>query len=365
MATAPSIGRAVPDPAGIALAPADATHALYERYARQIFAYCFVQLRNREEAEDAVQTTFLNAFRGLERGVVPELESAWLYKIAHHVCQTRKRSWSRRRQVESTDDFAVVQEAHGAPAHDGEDLTGLTDALRELPEQQRRAILLREWQGLSYREIADEMQVSQAAVETLIFRARRGLAAALERLRTTSDMGSIAAAVKSIFFGGGAKVAAALVTVATTSVVAATPEARHGVAQLVSAVAPPAAPAKPHRVAPAPKEHATVAAAAAAAALAPAVQAKKKAPPPHDARPPLTAATHPAVAVAPASSREEAPAQVDTGAPGASGDTATPKNQHVAPVAPTPIPAGVVPAATTPTQSAPATTAAAAPKGGR
>ena len=49
-----------------------------------------------------------------------------------------------------------------------------------MPENQRRAILLREWQGLSYREIAAELELSQAAVETLIFRARRSLASTLE-----------------------------------------------------------------------------------------------------------------------------------------------------------------------------------------
>ena len=50
-----------------------------------------------------------------------------------------------------------------------------------MPEQQRRAILLREWQGLSYREVAAELEVSQSAVETLIFRARRSLAQGLEQ----------------------------------------------------------------------------------------------------------------------------------------------------------------------------------------
>ena len=76
MAAVPSIGRA----SGVegALAPeADATRALYEQYANQVFRYCLHQLGSREEAEDAVQSTFLNAFRGIKRGVVPELEAAW------------------------------------------------------------------------------------------------------------------------------------------------------------------------------------------------------------------------------------------------------------------------------------------------
>ena len=49
------------------------------------------------------------------------------------------------------------------------------------PEQQRRALLLREWQGLSYREISEQLGITQAAVETLLFRARRSLAASLQR----------------------------------------------------------------------------------------------------------------------------------------------------------------------------------------
>src|SRR5205807_9512653 len=125
VATVPSIGRAAPE---IAAQSAATTRDLYERYGRQIFAYCMVQLRNREDAEDAVQTTFLNAFRGLERGVGPELESAWRYKIAQHVCLTRRRSWSRRRKVESPEDFQAVAEVLRSPVHETYELEGLTEA---------------------------------------------------------------------------------------------------------------------------------------------------------------------------------------------------------------------------------------------
>jgi RNA polymerase sigma factor (sigma-70 family) len=244
VATVPATRGAFPASADAA---AEATRDLYERFSRQIFAYCLMQLRNREEAEDATQTTFLNAFRGLERGVVPELESAWLYKIAQHVCLTRQRSWSRRRVVESPQDLEQLRELVRAPVKDVDAVAGLTDALRELPEQQRRAILLREWRGLTYKEIADELELSQAAVETLLFRARRALAQSLEKLRGTGDLGSLVAALKSLLLGGGTKVAATLVTVATTSVVAATPATRHGVVHFVDAVTQTAAPTKPDR----------------------------------------------------------------------------------------------------------------------
>lgn len=161
---------------------AEATHRLYLRYGRQIHAYCLHHLRSREEAEDAVQTTFLNAFRGLQGGTTPLSEQAWLYKIAHNVCLARLSSSSRRLRLESPNDFELLQELVPAEASgDGLELMGLEDALEKMPEKQRRAILLREWQGLSYREIAAEMSLTQGAVEMLIFRARRTLAQALEQ----------------------------------------------------------------------------------------------------------------------------------------------------------------------------------------
>ena len=74
----------------------------------------------------------------------------------------------------------MLQEVVPAREQSGDELIRLQDALETMPETQRRAILLREWQGLSYREIAAELDVTQSAVETLIFRARRALASGLE-----------------------------------------------------------------------------------------------------------------------------------------------------------------------------------------
>ena len=87
MAAVPSVDRACE--VERSLPPeAEATRALYERYAGQIYSFCLHRLGSREEAEDAVQTRFLNAFRSLRRGVVPEAEVAWLFKIAENVCLT-------------------------------------------------------------------------------------------------------------------------------------------------------------------------------------------------------------------------------------------------------------------------------------
>ena len=252
IAAVPSIGRAVrverqaPD--------AGATKDLYERYAPQIFGFCVNQLGSRDEAEDAVQSTFLNAHRALQRGVRPDCELAWLFKIAHNVCLTRRRSSWRRGRVEAPSDLQSVQDVLPAPAREqAEELIRLPDALADMPVNQRRAILLREWQGLSYREIAEELRLSQSAVETLIFRARRTLASNLEveperngllaRVRQAFDVGTIFAALKTLLAGSTAvKATAAAVAVSGAVVVART----------APVVLPTVAKEKPRAVASAP-----------------------------------------------------------------------------------------------------------------
>ena len=131
MVAVPSIGRASQPTPQHGAPEADATRRLYEQYARQIYTYCFQQLRNKEEAEDATQSVFLNAFRGLQRGIDPEFESAWLYKIAQNVCLTRQRSSTRRGRVESPGDLDAMQDMLPTREVESEELINLPQALRE------------------------------------------------------------------------------------------------------------------------------------------------------------------------------------------------------------------------------------------
>jgi RNA polymerase sigma factor (sigma-70 family) len=194
--------------------PSATTASLYERYYDRVYGYCLYKLGNREEAEDATQTTFLLVLRALERGVVPRLEANWLFTIAQNACRCRVRTRGRGRDHEVLSDPQVLQEV--APGYNGarEELVGLEEALDDMPDLQRRAIILREWRGCSYREIAQQLNLTGSAVETLIFRARRSLAQRLEHQTIPSkrragafalDFASIASALKSILgIGSGA-----------------------------------------------------------------------------------------------------------------------------------------------------------------
>jgi RNA polymerase sigma-70 factor, ECF subfamily len=234
---------------------------LFNEHHRRIYQYCLRQLGSPEEADDAVQATYLNACRSLKDGFEPEAAQAWLFKVAHNVCLTRQRSSYRRARVERPQDLQAVQDIVAAPEAAGDELFGLDEALAELSEQQRQAILLREWQGLSYREVAAKLGLTQAAVETLIFRARRSLASALEqpvrhrrRLMHSLDAAPLFASLKAALAGNVAASVATAVAVAA-SATALTAATAPSIKDFPHWIAPPVKVEKTK--APAPRTHLT------------------------------------------------------------------------------------------------------------
>jgi RNA polymerase sigma factor (sigma-70 family) len=208
---------------------------LFNEHHRRIYLYCLRQLGSPEEAEDAVQATYLNACRSLMDGFEPEAAQAWLFKVAHNVCLTRRRSSYRRARVERPQDLQAVQDVVAAPETAGDELFGLDEALASLPEQQRRAILLREWNGLSYREVAAKLGLTQAAVETLIFRARRSLASSLERpaqhrrrVMHSLNAGALLSSLKTLLAGNIAASVATAVAVAASATALTAATVRRG-----------------------------------------------------------------------------------------------------------------------------------------
>jgi RNA polymerase sigma-70 factor, ECF subfamily len=208
-----------------AAAPATTAAHLYERQYRRVLSYCLWRLGKREDAEDAAQTTFLNALQALSRGARPGAEAAWLLTIAQNVCRERWRTQVRRAPElpSAPESLAAI----AAPETDPELVQRLHEALAGLPEPQRRSFVLREWQGLSYAEIAVELGTTEPAVASLVFRARHALIEALrdERpvTRGVERVGGVASVLgwlKSLLGGSAAKLtlaaAVATVTVATT-----------------------------------------------------------------------------------------------------------------------------------------------------
>src|SRR5881392_40559 len=156
--------------------PDRAFERMYKKHAGDVYRYALVVLRNPADAEDVTQTTFMNAYRAIERGERPRNPQNWLIAIAHNVCRQRFRQSQRRpAEVELNEELAeAVVEEDPISAED------IRRALGHLAFNQRAALVMRELEGRSYQEIAQILGLSVSAVETLIFRARRALREQLE-----------------------------------------------------------------------------------------------------------------------------------------------------------------------------------------
>ena len=157
---------------------------LYKRHVGDVYRYALAVMRNPTDAEDVTQTTFLNAYRAyVEKGSRPDKPQNWLIAIAHNVCRQRFRQTARRpSEVSFEDDIAdTIADDDALSAED------IRRALGHLAFNQRAALVMRELEGRSYAEIAEILEVSTSAVETLIFRARRALREQLEGSLTCGD----------------------------------------------------------------------------------------------------------------------------------------------------------------------------------
>jgi RNA polymerase sigma-70 factor, ECF subfamily len=155
----------------------DSFNELVLRWERPIYALAYRVIGREEDARDVCQETFLRAFRALSGFRGQAKFSSWLYRIALNLC----RDWVRRdrrtpvvQAPEDTDlaDLAAIRE----PAESIEELVARRDltrtverAMKRLPEEQRTAIILKEYHGLTFQEIADLVGCPLSTVKTRLY----------------------------------------------------------------------------------------------------------------------------------------------------------------------------------------------------
>jgi RNA polymerase sigma-70 factor (ECF subfamily) len=177
----------------------DAFTELVRKYQQPIFNFILRTLRDETEAEDLAQATFVQVWKSARRYQASAKFSTWIYTIARNLClnEIRRRA---RHPAESLDgsahtgaeDIAPQIEDRAAPHPPGALLQGelemkLAEALGDLPENQRTAILLCQRDELSYEEIARVLGCSLAATKSLIFRGRETLKLRLKAYLKTGE----------------------------------------------------------------------------------------------------------------------------------------------------------------------------------
>ena len=168
----------------------DSFNQLILRWERPIYALAYRVIGREEDARDVCQDTFLRAYRALPGFKGQAKFSSWLYRITLNLC----RDWIRKErrapivQVPEGTDPVDLADAQASPTESVEELVSrremsraVSKAMAELPEEQRTAILLKEYHGLTFQEIADMLQCPLSTVKTRLYQGLSVLRRRLER----------------------------------------------------------------------------------------------------------------------------------------------------------------------------------------
>lgn len=167
----------------------EAFRELVERHQHSIVGVAAKMLGDFTDAEDLAQQVFIRVWKSAERYQPSAKFTTWLMTITRNLVFNEMRRRGRSRQVpmdgdseHETREFAddpAKQPAHSAAAAELE--SAMNDAIAELPEPQRMALVLRRYEDMPYEEIAKVLKVSVPALKSLLFRARETLKVKLKR----------------------------------------------------------------------------------------------------------------------------------------------------------------------------------------
>lgn len=170
----------------------EAYRQLVERYQSRAISIAYGILKNREDAEDVVQESFVKAYLSLPNFKGDSSFYTWLYRIVYNMSIDVKRKSARTSRYESDIEERELEHSMegAAQSQDGPDeelirkekLRCIDKAMREISEEHRTVIMLREVDGLDYQEIADVTGVSKGTIMSRLHYARKKLQQVLERL---------------------------------------------------------------------------------------------------------------------------------------------------------------------------------------
>ncbi|MEP3480516.1 MAG: RNA polymerase sigma factor [Fuerstiella sp.] len=168
---------------------------LVERYQDRLIGFFFHLVRDRIAAEDMAQEVFLRVFRARERYVATARFSTWLFRIAHNLGSNQRRGLARRKEVSlaasagpqnenRSDEQNLAEKSALMPTRqlDSKETQDIVrNALDGLNERQKMAVLLHKFEGMSYEDIGDVMDLKVVAVKSLLSRARGNLRDTLQQ----------------------------------------------------------------------------------------------------------------------------------------------------------------------------------------
>jgi RNA polymerase sigma-70 factor (ECF subfamily) len=160
------------------------------RWERKIFALAYGMLGSPEDARDATQETFVAAYRNLQGFRGEAKVSSWLHRIAVNQCLTRQRRARVRAETGLEDELgptgehALATGEHSSPfrlAERGEVAEAVRRAVAALPPELREVVLLKEFEEMTFQEIADALRIPTSTVKSRLYTALKQLRMRLGR----------------------------------------------------------------------------------------------------------------------------------------------------------------------------------------
>ena len=170
----------------------DAFGEVVRRWERKIYALAYGITGSVEDARDATQETFISAYRNLPRFRGEAQVSSWLHRIAVNQCITRQRRARVRAEtcleeaVELTGEQFLSTAADATPAHASESkqrAVAVRRAVASLPQELREVVLMKEFEELTFQEIADALQIPLSTVKSRLYTALKQLRLKLDRFQ--------------------------------------------------------------------------------------------------------------------------------------------------------------------------------------
>lgn len=144
---------------------------IYRRYSNRIFAYCKRFLGDREDAMDVFQETFVKFYQTAKEDREMTNLPAFLLRIARNLCLNVLRQRKSTSEIEDYMSSINIEKEND----ENELLRLIKEAIMKLPEDYREIFILREYQGMSYNEIANHLNISLPLVKVRLFRAKEKL----------------------------------------------------------------------------------------------------------------------------------------------------------------------------------------------
>lgn len=162
---------------------------IVNRWERKIFALCYGMLGREDEAKDAAQEAFINAYRNLVKFRGDAKVSSWLHRIAVNQCLTKKRREKTRSETfldeeKNEEEKFFVAPENQTPSHkfeSNEKTRAVRQVISSLPEDLRQIVVMKEFEEMTFQEIAETLELPLSTVKSRLYTALKQMRMKLER----------------------------------------------------------------------------------------------------------------------------------------------------------------------------------------